>query len=412
MAEIKAFKPLRYTEKAGKIENNVCPPYDIVDKDLRAELCERSPYNLIRLELPEGDDKYKAAKALLCKFVSEGILAKDDEEGIFIYEEEFILKGIKRTLDGLMCLCKTYDFADKIVLPHEETLSKAKQDRFELMAETFCNFSPVYSLYDDEKGFISGIIKEHKNNNPLAELSDSAGIIHRLWKIGGKDAISNIVNFFAPKKLYIADGHHRYETARLFHNHCIKNGISADSGYIMMALVDINSPGLAVLPTHRVITGMNIDAGRLAAEAADDFTITSYDDFSKVEETLEKVSDKNAFALYTGSGFRLFVLKKKAEAGSAVKELDVSVLHDMMLEKYLGIDKANLAGQKNLIYTRDIAEAKSKVDSGLASAAFLLQPTKVEQIKKVALEGSKMPQKSTYFYPKLITGLLINRFKD
>jgi len=414
MAEIKAFKPLRYTEKAGKIENNVCPPYDIVNAQLRNELCEKSPYNLIRLELPEGEEKYKEAKRLLDDFVSQGVLAKDKEDGIFIYEEEFTLKGKTRLLDGLVCLCKTYDFAEKTVLPHEETLSKAKKDRFDLMSETFCNFSSVYSLFTDEKGYIQGIIDEYKKAAPLAEFTDGDGVIHRLWKIDDKKTITAVESFFAPKQLFIADGHHRYETANLFHKHCLENGINADSGYIMMTLVDMDSAVLAVLPTHRMIINMEIDAGSLVAKAGEDFDICLCDDFYKAEEILEGFTDRHAFALYTGGdGFWLFMLKnEKYSQISAVKELDVSVLHDLILEKLLGIDKANMANQKNLIYTRGTDEAKAKVDSGEASAAFILNPTKVSQIKKVALEGSKMPQKSTYFYPKLITGLLINQFKE
>jgi uncharacterized protein (DUF1015 family) len=418
MAEIKAFKPLRYTVKAGKIENNVCPPYDIVNGEARQTLCEKSPYNLIRLELPEGsssgEGKYKTAAKLLNEFISKGVLAKDDEEGIFIYEEEFTLGNVTKVLDGLVCLCKTYDFSEKIVLPHEETLSKAKKDRFDLMSETFCNFSSVYSLYSDGEGYIQGIIDKYKKAQPIYEFTDGDGVTHRLWKISGEKNIKDIEAFFAPRQLFIADGHHRYETANAFHKYCVENNMEADSGYIMMTLVDMDSPGLAVLPTHRLIVDMKVDSVSLAEKAGKDFDVRYCDDFSKVAETLDGVSDKHAFALYTGgNGFRLFTLKNEELAkGSAVKELDVSVLHDLVLEKLLGIDKANMASQKNLIYTRSVDEAKAKVDGGAASAAFILNPTKVFQIKKVALEGSKMPQKSTYFYPKLITGLLINQFKE
>jgi uncharacterized protein (DUF1015 family) len=414
MAEIKAFKPLRFTRKAGRIQNNVCPPYDIVSDSMRRELCEKSPYNLIRLELPQGDDntKYKEAKRLLDEFIQNGILEKDSREGIFIYEEEIESKGKTKVLDGLVCLCKTYDFAEKVVLPHEETLSKAKKDRFDLMSETFCNFSSVYSLYNDETGHIQDIIEEYKKDIPLAEFTDSDMVTHRLWKIACKDTINEIVEFFAPRQLFIADGHHRFETAHKFHLHCVENNINADSGYILMTMVDMNSKGLVVLPTHRLVVNMDVDAEKLVKDASGDFEISYNNDFSKVEETLEEVSDKNAFALYTGNGgFWLFVLKDETyPKTTAVKELDVSVLHDLVLEKHLGIDKANMASQKNLIYTRNIDEAKESVDTGRAAAAFILNPTKVEQIKKVALEGSKMPQKSTYFYPKLITGLLINQF--
>ncbi len=416
MAEIKAFKPLRYTRKAGRIQNNVCPPYDIVNSELRRELCEKSPYNLIRLELPEGDDnvKYREAKRLLDEFVSKGILEKDQREGIFIYEEEFTLKGKTHLFDGLVCLCKTYDFSEQIVLPHEETLSKAKKDRFDLMSETFCNFSSVYSLFNDEKGYIQNIIDEYKKDIPLTEFTDGEDITHRLWKISDKNTINDIVSFFAGKQLFIADGHHRYETANQFNKYCVENNIEADSGYVLMTIVDMDSPGLTVLPTHRVIVNMDVDAEKLASAADQDFDISFYNDFNKVEETLNTFSDRKAFALYTGKGgFWLFVLKNEQYLkASVINDLDVSVLHDLVLEKHLGIDKANMASQKNLIYTRSINEAKEYVDTQKASAAFILNPTRVGQIKAVAAAGKKMPQKSTYFYPKLITGLVINQFGE
>lgn len=413
MAKIKAFAPLRYTEKAGKIENNVCPPYDIVDQEKRTALCEKSPYNLIRLELPEGVEKYKGAAKLLKEMIAAGVLAKDNEPGIFIYEESFSYKGEEKTFDSLVCLCKTYDFSENIVLPHEETLSKAKKDRFDLMAETFCNFSSVYSLYTDEDGLLRGVITARKASAPLYRFTDDENVTHRMWKISEKAQIAAIEAFFAPKKLYIADGHHRYETAGTFHKYCTENNIGADSGYVMMTLADMEDPGLLVLPTHRLIVNMEVDPLSLCEKAKGDFDIAFYDDFSRCEEVLEGVKDQNAFALYTGTkGFWLFVLKNPKRTGeeSAVKALDVTVLHDMILEKILGIDKANMAFQKNLVYTRDSGEAKAKVDQGGASGVFILNPTKVSQIKNVAAEGSKMPQKSTYFYPKLISGLLINQF--
>lgn len=414
MAEIKAFRPLRYTEKAGDIASCVCPPYDIVNEEMRKELCARSECNLIRLELPEGENKYKEAKKLLDSFIEKGYLKKDEKDGIFIYEEEFTLKGKTLVLDGLVCLCKTYDFSEGVVLPHEETLSKAKKDRFDLMTETFCNFSSVYSLFTDDEGYIQSVIDAKKEEAPLVCFTSDDGIIQRMWKIDDEKAISGIVDFFAPKQLFIADGHHRYETAGAFNKYCIENGIDADSGYIMMTLVDMDSPGLAVLPAHRIVTNMDVDAADIIEKAKEDFIVGWYDDITKMEQVLESVSDRNAVAMYSGGGgFWLLILDEARMVGrTAVGGLDVSVLHDLILEKLLGIDKENMKNQKNLVYTRDASEAISRVDDGASPVSFILNATKVSQIKSVALEGSKMPQKSTYFYPKLITGLLINQFKE
>lgn len=431
MAEIKPFKPLRFTQKAGDIADNVCPPYDIVDPKTRNALLDRSPYNLIQLELPEETDsadiggknslensenpknKYKTAGNILTDFIKKGILKKDDEEGFFIYEEEFCHKGSVKQLDGIVCLCRTYDFSEQVVLPHEETLSKAKQDRFDLMSETFCNFSSVYSLFIDKNAFIRLIIDKYKTSPPINEFTDGDNVTHRLWKIVRHDDIAAIRGFFADKRLFIADGHHRYETAGVFNRHCAKNNINADSSFVMMTLVDMDSPGLVVFPTHRVVTKTEFDIDEFLKKAKEDFTLTQFDVSEDMEKTCESAG-KHAFALYAGgSKLRLLKLKENSKTQSgAVGELDVSVLHTKVFENILGFAKEDMALQKNLIYTRSVTEAKQMVDDNRACAAFILNPTRVEEIKNVALEGSKMPQKSTYFYPKLITGLLINSFKD
>ncbi len=420
MAQIKPFRPLRYTSKAGDISKNVCPPYDIISPEQREALIAESEYNLIRLELPVGEDKYNSAGDLLKKWIDDGILARDESDGIFVYEEEFYVSGKHYVFNGIVCLCKTYDFADRVVLPHEETLSKAKQDRFDLMCSTFCNFSSVYSLFVDEEKQVKAITDRKRAEKPLVCFTDGESVTHRLWKIDDKADIASLVNIFADKQLFIADGHHRFETGGRFNKYCIDNGIeNADSGFIMMTLVDIDNDGLVIFPTHRLIYDMPVDCDMLCEKAAEWFDIIKYDDINSVEQVLASHSDRHAYALYTGGGaYRLFVSKETAgmvhapERSKAYCSLDVTVLHTLILEKLLGIDKENMAQQRNLRYTRSISEAVSAVDSGNASAAFILNPTKIHEIKEVALAGDKMPQKSTYFYPKLTTGLVINQTKE
>ncbi|MBO4501291.1 MAG: DUF1015 domain-containing protein [Clostridia bacterium] len=415
MAEIKPFRALRYTEKAGDIANNVCPPYDVVNDEAYAELCKRSEYNFIRLERVEGEDGYARSAALLKKLIANGVMKKDEKPGYYIYEEEFVYEDKTYVFDGLVCLCRTYDYADNVVKPHEETLSKAKKDRFELMKATFCNFSSVYSLFEDRNGYIQNIMNVWREDvKPLYDFVSSDGIKQRLWKIEDGVICAAITGFFEPKQLFIADGHHRFETAGAFNKYCTENGIDCDSGYIMMTLVDMASTGLVVLPTHRVIVNMDIDIPAFLKKAEEYFDITDIDKTSDIKQTLASSSDKHAFVMYAkGGGARLLVLKEAVDVGdTAVSGLDVSVLHDLLLEKILKIDRENLKNQKNLVYTRDIAEAVEAVDSGASPAAFILNPTKVEQIRAVASEGGKMPQKSTYFYPKLIAGLTVNQFKE
>lgn len=415
MAEIKPFCALRYTEKAGDVANNVCPPYDIVNDETYETLCKKSEYNFIRLERVEGEDGYARSAALLKRLTESGVMKKDEKPGYYIYEEEFVYEGKTYIFDGLVCLCRTYDYADNVVKPHEETLSKAKKDRFELMKATFCNFSSVYSLFEDQNGYIQRIIDAYcKNAKPLYDFTDAENIKQRLWKIEDGVICAAITGFFEPKQLFIADGHHRFETAGAFDKYCKENGIDCDSGYIMMTLVDMASPGLVVLPTHRVIVNMDIDIPGFLKKAEEYFEITDIEDVSDVKNVLASNAKKHAFVMYAkGGGARLLVLKEAVDVGeTAVSGLDVSVLHDLLLEKILKIDRENLKNQKNLVYTRDIAEAVEAVDSGASPAAFILNPTKVEQIRAVASEGGKMPQKSTYFYPKLIAGLTVNQFKE
>ena len=415
MAEIKPFRALRYTKKAGDIANNVCPPYDIVDDRMFDELCERSEYNFIRLERVYGENCHERSAAFLRKMIAEGVMKKDEKPGYYIYEEEFVYEEKTYVFDGLICLCRTYDYADNVVKPHEETLSKAKKDRFELMKATFCNFSSVYSLFEDENGYVQRIIDAYrKNAAPLYDFVSDDGIKQRLWKIEDGVICAALTGFFEPKQLYIADGHHRFETAGAFHKYCLENGIECDSGYLMMTLVDMQSAGLVVLPTHRIVVDMDIDIPDMLKKLSEFFEIIPLSGADEIKDALASNAARHAFAMVTKGGeVRLLILKEAVDVGSsAVNGLDVSVLHGYILERILKIDRENLKNQKNLVYTRSLREAVEAVENGSSPAAFILNPTKVEQIRAVALEGGKMPQKSTYFYPKLIAGLTVNQFKE
>jgi uncharacterized protein (DUF1015 family) len=417
------MKALRYTEKAGVLEDNVCPPYDIISKDERAALIAKSPFNLVNLELPvdedsAGEDKYAFAGKKLNEWINSGILAQDEKEGMFVYREQFSVKSKEYVFTGLICLVKLYEFSEKVVLPHEETLTKAKTDRFNLMKATYCNFSSVYSLYLDPAGTIREILKKAASAKPEHEFTDNEGVTHRLWKIEDKAELDALVKAFADKQLFIADGHHRYETALNFKKHLAEQnkleGTNADS--MMMTLVDMDDDGLVIFPTHRLIVDLDINKKELLDKISGDFDITEYPDISKAEEILEQAGDKHAYAMYDGGkGFTLLTAKPHVNGiifenrSKAYSSLDVTVLHSLILEKGLGIDKQNMANQINLRYTRSSAEAVERVKKGECTLAFIINPTRIHEIKNVALAGDKMPQKSTYFYPKLKTGLVINK---
>ena len=376
MAEIQPFRGLRFTEKAGDIGALTCPPYDIISEEQRQAYLQGNPCNVIRLELPrEGEDPYQQAGETLRRWMEEELLRQDTQPALYIYEEEFrsaVTEGEVKKVKGFICRVKAEPFSKGVVLPHEETLSKAKQDRLNLMKATGCNFSQIYSLYMDEEHVTRERIDNLSKDPPRYEFNDGL-VTHRMWIVNDPVAINAICEDFADRKLYIADGHHRYETAVNFSNYCHENGIAPEGGeadYVMMMLVDMEHEGLVVFPTHRLVRDLE-----------------NFDAQTVLEGCREHLPDKSA----------------------ASQGLDVTVLHSLVLEKLMGIDKENMANQKNLTYTRSMEEALESVQNGQSQCAFLLNPTRVTEIRDVAAAGEKMPQKSTYFYPKLITGLVMNR---
>ena len=423
MAEVKALRALRFTPKAGEIKELACPPYGIISEEERKGYIAANPHNIIRLELPrDGENVYAAAAQLYTKWLEEGILAQDEQFGLYIYEEEFEALGQTHKVKGLQCRVKLTEFSEGVVLPHEETLSKAKADRFELMKACGTNFSSIYSLYFDADRALRTIIDGLSQGEPTQQWAGQDGVIHRLWCIYDAEVIAKIEGLFADKKLYIADGHHRYETALNYRRWLTEQGQQAgDADYILMTLVNMEHEGLVVFPTHRIIRDLEgYNTAAVLEACAAGFDIAAVEGGLEGAQTLldsKYAEGEIAFVLYDGSYHCLTLTDKQAMAklapdhSAAWQGLDVSVLHSLVLERCMGIDKENMANQKNLIYTRDAAEAVAAVDNGSANCAFMLNPTRVEQIAAVAAAGDKMPQKSTYFYPKIITGAVMNKLR-
>ena len=427
MAEIKGYKGLRFNcEKAGKIEELVCPPYDIISDQQREEYIKTNPHNIIRLELPKGDNKYNKAAEILKDWLEKGILVKEDKPAIYIYEEEFTAYGERKAIKGIICRVKLEEFSKGIILPHEFTLSKAKEDRLSLMKATNCNFSQIYSLYMDGGKNTLGKIDSLSKSEPDIQLQDNDNVTHRMWIIKDEKAIADISSDFTDRKLYIADGHHRYETALNYRNYLREQGLAKEGDacdYQMMMLVDMEHPGLVVFPTHRLVRNLDsFNAERVIDGCKEYFDVTEHSDINTIESTLMELYNqgKKAYAFYCGgSSYKLLVLKdtniiKKLlpNASTATQQLDVTILHTLILEKIFGIDAENMAKQINLTYTKIFDEAISSVQQGNSQCAFILNPTRVSEIREVASNGEKMPQKSTYFYPKMITGLVMNQLED
>lgn len=427
MAVVKPFKGMRFDcERAGKINELVCPPYDIISDAQREEYINTNEYNIIRLELPKGDDPYGNAAKILKAWQEAGILKNEDKPAIYIYEEEFTAYGKRNAVKGIICRVKIEEFSKGIILPHEFTLSKAKEDRFNLMKATNCNFSQIYSLYMDNGKNTTSKINSLSAENPHIELTDKEGVTHRLWVVTDETAVTDICSDFTDRKLYIADGHHRYETALNYRNYLRESGKAKEGDscdYQMMMLVDMEHPGLVVFPTHRLLRNLdNFDGVKAMKACKEYFDVTEKSNIDTIEGELDALckEGKKAFAFYTGgSNWTLLILKKPdiiekllPSASKATQGLDVTILHKLILEKIFGIDAENMEKQINLTYTKIFNEAIASVQNKTAQAAFILNPTKVTEIRDVASAGEKMPQKSTYFYPKLITGLVMNEITD
>lgn len=423
MAVIKGFNGMRFSEAAGTLETLTCPPYDIISEEQRLAFLERNGHNVIRLELPKGDEPYAQAGSTLEEWLNNGTLIREGKDSIYIYEEEFRVKDRTMSIKGMIAAVRLEEFEKGIVLPHEETLSKAKTDRLNLMKATGCNFSQIYSLYMDDGGKTKSKLNEYSDCTPDLEFTDDAGVTHRMWIVSNPSFVEKLCGDFADRKLYIADGHHRYETGINYRNYCRENGTDegADSDYIMMMLVDMENDGLVVFPTHRMVRDLeSFDRNALLEKAAESFDITHESGIDTIEARLDAYykEGKKAYAMYCGGDeWDLLVLKDISVMGDilpdcskALRELDVSVLHSLVLEKCLGIDKENMAAQVNLTYTRVFDEAIEGVREGKFQCSFILNPTRVEEIRDVAANGEKMPQKSTYFYPKLVTGMVMNKF--
>ncbi len=421
MAQILPYRALRFTTKGGAIETLTCPPYDIISEQERQSFLQQNPNNIIRLELPrDSEQPYALAGEILQNWLHDGILAQDDTPAFYIYDIAFEADGNKH-ITGIVGRVHLEEFEKGVVLPHEFTLSKAKGDRLNLMRATGCNFSNIYSLYreDNTNSPIRDVMQLTADATPIYEMTDTAGLVHRLWALTDPAKTAAVTAAFADKKLYIADGHHRYETALNYRNELKANGNhTPDADYCMMMLVEMSHPGLVVFPTHRLVRDLPAFSTDSLLTACAEYFETQTIDAEQLQSALDGAyqAGKKAFGLYDGAKTVLLTLKDTTvmdtllpDVSAASRQLDVTVLHTLVLERLLGIDKENMANQKNLTYTRSLEEAVAQVDNGNANCCFLLNPTRVSEIRDVAAAGEKMPQKSTYFYPKLITGLTMNK---
>lgn len=422
MAEIQAFKGVRYNQaEVGDLSAVVAPPYDVISPEEQERYYEQHPCNVVRLILPkeEGGNKYVLAAATLRRWLADGILSQDDQLSLYAYQQEFDALGQRLKRLGFTCLVRLEEFGKGSIFPHENTLAKPLEDRLNLMRAARANFDSVFGLYQDEE--VDRILRAAIDRKPDASATDKDGVRSDLWQITDPDAIAKITDWLEPERIVIADGHHRYSAALAYRNEMRDQGgvpahaeSDAPYDYIMMTLVSMEDPGLVVLPTHRLVRNLlGFDARTFLARLRESFDVREVPDEGLTEAVQE--SGSHSFGLHLKGQSYAIKLKPsvhperaiESPGSDALKRLDVSVLHSLILERLLGIGAQQVASQSNLSYTRDPAEAMKSVDRGEYQAFFLMNPTKVEEVKAVAAAGDKMPQKSTFFYPKLLTGLVM-----
>jgi uncharacterized protein (DUF1015 family) len=409
LARIYPFHPLRYTAKAGPLANVVTQPYDKISPAMRTRYLAQSPYNLVRVILGEPapgdsdtDNVYTRAAGHLDAWTASGVLARDSESGIFPYFQEFTEPdtGERLVRKGFIALGALEEYSAGIVHRHEQTLAGPKKDRLELLRHTHAHFGQLFMLYPDQSGAIDALLEEAASFPPMAEITDEYGAVHRIWKI---TAAAKVQELMANKRLLIADGHHRYETALAFHN---QNPGLPGADRVMMTFVNMHSPGLRILATHRVVNGLD-PAGfpkEFFAAASADFQIAEAASIEELKKAWSNSGDRCIIGAAIGD--RLYQLEFRDRG-----QLDVRVLHEQLLGKALGIGEEAVRDEKHLRYIRGLDAAVEEARNGAAQVAFLLKPTSIQQVADTSFSGGVMPQKSTDFYPKLLSGLTIYKLE-
>ena len=445
MAKIAPFRGLRFNkDKIHRMEDVVTPPYDVIDEKTQGNLLAKNPFNMIQLDLTKhagdqpSDARYAGARELFARWQNEGVLVRDNEPAIYLYHINYTLpNGRSFTRKGMVAMVGLAEFDEGIVKPHEKTFRGVTDDRLRLIDTCQAQFSKIFSLYPDEDGSVMAALEGACPKDPLCKVEDQDGCVHSIWAVTDPAVLDQVRAAFKEKALYIADGHHRYTTAlqlrELMEKRQGKVEENSPYNHIMMYLCPMEDPGLSVLPTHRLVHYPGrLDVEELNSKLVDYFFIDEIGGGSRevlVEQVLERMDDKlenqTMFGMYEADTDRCFLLTLKdgvmaKELGDALpdalQELDVVVLSDLILDRLLGLGHDKCDHEGLVSYYSDPDEAldasvKEAVEnsSGKSPLLFLMNHTPVAQVKKIADEELIMPHKSTYFYPKILTGLLINK---
>jgi uncharacterized protein (DUF1015 family) len=437
MASIYPFRAWRYSLSTVRLDDVVTQPYDKISPAMQQAYYQRSPYNLVRiiLGLPElfdaerGESVYTRAARDLKAWKEQGVLVQEKDPCIFAYSQRFRVPGSDEVKErrGFIALGKLYEYAEQVVFRHEQTLSKPKSDRLNLLKATHAHFGQIFMLYSDPAGSVEKILYE--GNGPVdAEVTDEYGVLHRVWRVSDPATIRMLTSTMADKKLIIADGHHRYETALSYskehaasasakseHNASELPQPAFPEAAVMMTFVNMDSDGLVILPTHRVVHSLNgFDCAAFLAETEEFFTVEKLTE-ADATTYIRTLGARQGTAFVAIVGADSYLLSSKPENCAPMlaalpenqRQLDLTILHSILLDHLLGLDEEKVREQTNVRYLRDAGEAVDQVRRGEADVTFLTNPVIMEQLREVAFAGAVMPQKSTDFFPKLLSGLAI-----
>ena len=414
MAEIEPLRALHYDlEKTGGLQPVVAPPYDVIDAEQRAELAARSPYNVVRIDLPAGNDPYAEAGRLLAQWREQGVIVTDDQPAFWALEQDYTgPDGQRRQRRGFLTRVRVEEYGAGRIRPHERTHAGPREDRLKLTRATQANLSPIFSLFSDPRGAAWAALAAQATGVPWGEATDDDGTGNRLWHVEDQAAIDAVRQTLADAELLIADGHHRYETARAYAEEV---GGEGPQRYVLMCLVALQDPGVTVFPTHRLVRGLSTEQHEaLAQELRRDFDIAPLGSNAGL---VPEHSDRVRIG-YIDSHFRrpyMLTLRDPAIADAALpdhaepyRRLDTAVLEALILKGALGMTDEAIDELDGLRYARDFDQALELVQNGEYDAAFFMAPTPIEDVQAIAETGESMPPKSTYFYPKIPTGLVFN----
>ena len=409
MADLQPLRTLRYDSSvAGPLEDLIAPPYDVIDDAMRAELAARSPYNVVHVDLPPT---YEQAAATMEEWRARGVLVQEEEPAVWVLRQDYRAPdGADRTRTGFLARVRVDEYGPGRIRPHERTHPGPREDRLRLTRATRANLSPIFTLFPDPEGIAERAMAAISSAEPFARTGDD-----RLWRSSDPDCVAELQMALADAELLIADGHHRYETARVYAEEV---GGEGEHRYVLMLLCSLNDPGLLVFPTHRLLTGLAEDSAKQLAirdVLMRDFEIKEL----AAPQELEPGPGRNGVAFGYMDSFHKkpyrVTLKDQATADRALdgmpepyRRLDTAVLEALVLREALGMSEDDISHLRGLDYSKSLDDAIDAVHTGRADAGFFMRATPVEQVREVAETGESMPPKSTYFFPKVPTGLVFN----